>query len=588
MKKALSIIIAILLTLSLLPIGVLAAEDTSVLSPCSLRVDGKPADCAAYDIGGETWFKLRDVALALAGTGSRFSVSWDAEARAVTLTAGEAYEPDGSEGKAGEDRSAAAVPSGQTFLINGAVQAELPAWNIGGHNYFRLADLAAALGFQADYDEGSDTAIIRAKKLYQRSPMLARMYTDEVSGVIINCETTYDPDLWLIREDIYSYNDGRNSHEVATYGEDGRPLTVTTYGDGFTTTITYRYDELGRETERVFDSLHEDGTKTQSVTTSEYDIWGQLIRQSSNGGESVTTYTYDDRGNQTAIEQVMETPVGQWINGIYQEYDEAGNRTKAVTIQRGEIIDQWEFSFDENGNTTQKRLDGEGNVLYTQTDVFDGAAQVTTQDYGTYSIVTTSAVDEAGNRSITTESPAGRTQTTILTDGEGRLLRQEWTDGTRLSVTTYAYDEAGRLVYQASGDPEAPSAVNEISYDENGWIRRNVYAGSDYREEESFEYDPEARKMTHTRTVAYPAPTEMMLYYDSMTLSVGASRGLMFYFLPVNSVQEAVTWTSSDPGVATVDERGIVVAVAPGEAVMTAASEGGLTAECSVTVTEAE
>jgi len=130
--------------------------------------------------------------------------------------------------------------------------------------------------------------------------------------------------------------------------------------------------------------------------------------------------------------------------------------------------------------------------------------------------------------------------------------------------------------------------VNEISYDENGWIRRNVYAGSDYREEESFEYDPEARKMTHTRTVAYPAPTEMMLYYDSMTLSVGASRGLMFYFLPVNSVQEAVTWTSSDPGVATVDERGIVVAVAPGEAVMTATSEGGLTAECSVTVTEAE
>ena len=583
MKKTVSILLTLLLVLALLPAGALAAEETAAKSPCGLRVDGKPAVCSAYDIGGETWFRLRDVALALNGTGSRFAVSWNAEARAVTLTTGEAYEPDGSEGAVA---GGAAVPSGQTILIDGAVRADLAAWNIGGHNYFRLADLAAALGFQADFDEGSGTAIIRARKLHPRSPVLARMYTDDISGVTMICETAYDPDLWLIREETYSSNDGRSSREITTYGEDGRPMTVSTYGDGFTTTVTYRYDELGRETERIFDTLYADGTKQQSITASEYDIWGQLVRLSSNGGESVTTFTYDDRGNQTAMEQVMETPVGQWINGNYQEYDEAGNRTKAVTVQRGEIVDQWEFTYDENGNTAQKRLDAQGNVLYAQTDVYDGAVRVTTQDYGTYSIVTTSTVDEAGNRIITTESPAGSTQTAILTDGEGRLLRQEWTDGTRISVTTCAYDEEGRLVYQASGDPEAPSAVNEISYDENGRICRSVYAGSDYREEEVFEYDPEARKMTHTRTVAYPAPSEMLLYYDSMTLPAGTSRGLMVYFLPVNSRQEAVTWTSSDESIATVDERGIVVAVAPGSATVTGTSESGLTAECAVTVTE--
>ena len=582
MKKTISILLTLLLILALLPAPSLAAEETAPVSQ-ALRVDGKPAVCSAYDIGGETWFRLRDVAQALNATGSRFAVSWNAEARAVTLTTGEAYEPDGSEGAAVDG---AAVPSGQTILIDGAVREDIPAWNIGGHNYFRLADLAAALGFQADFDEGSDTAIIRARKLYPRSPILARMYTDDISGLTMVCETSWEPDLWLIREETYSSNDGRSSREITTYGEDGRPMTVNTYGDGFTTTVTYRYDELGRETERIFDTLYADGTKQQSITASEYDVWGQLVRLSSNGGESVTTFTYDDRGNQTAMEQVMETPVGQWINGNYQEYDEAGNRTKAVTVQRGEIVDQWEFTYDENGNTIQKRLDAQGNVLYAQTDVYDGDVRVTTQDYGTYSIVTTSAVDEAGTRTVVTESPAGSSRTVLWVDGENRPLRQEWTDGTRSSVTTYAYDEAGRLVYQASGDPEAPSAVNEISYDENGRIRRNVYAGSDYREEEVFEYDPEARKMTHTRTVAYPAPTEMMLYYDSMTLSVGDSRGLMVYFLPVNSRQEAVTWTSSDESIATVDERGIVVAVAPGTATVTGTSESGLTAECAVTVTE--
>ena len=585
MKKTVSILLMLLLVLALVPGGALAAGGAVQVSQ-ALRVDGKPAVCAAYDIGGETWFRLRDVALALTGTGSRFAVSWNAEGRAVELRTGEAYEPDGSEGETGEDRSAAALPSGQTILIDGAVREDIPAWNIGGHNYFRLADLAAALGFQADFDEGSDTAIIRARKLHPRSPILARMYTDDISGLTMVCETSWEPDLWLIREETYSSNDGRSSREITTYGEDGRPMTVNTYGDGFTTTVTYRYDELGRETERIFDTLYADGTKRQSITASEYDVWGQLVRLSSNGEESVTTFTYDDRGNQTAMEQVMETPVGQWINGNYQEYDEAGNRTKAVTVQRGEIVDQWEFTYDENGNTIQKRLDAQGNVLYAQTDVYDGAVRVTTQDYGTYSIVTTSAVDEAGTRTVVTESPAGSSRTVLWVDGENRPLRQEWTDGVRTSVTTYEYDGAFRLVRQASGDPEAPSAVNEISYDENGRICRSVYAGSDYREEEVFEYDPEARKMTHTRTVAYPAPTEMKLYYDSMTLSVGASRGLMVYFLPVNSRQEAVTWTSSDESIATVDERGIVVAVAPGTATVTGTSESGLTAECAVTVTE--
>ena len=201
MKKTVSILLTLLLVLALLPAPSLAAEEGAALSACGLRVDGKPAACTAYEIGGETWFRLRDVAQALNATGSRFSVSWDAEARAVELRTGEAYEPDGSEGAAVDG---AAVPSGQTILIDGAVRADLTAWNIGGHNYFRLADLAAALGFQADFDEGSDTAIIRARKLYPRSPVLARMYTDDISGLTMVCETFWEPDLWLIREETYS------------------------------------------------------------------------------------------------------------------------------------------------------------------------------------------------------------------------------------------------------------------------------------------------------------------------------------------------------------------------------------------------
>ena len=139
---------------------------------------------------------------------------------------------------------------------------------------------------------------------------------------------------------------------------------------------------------------------------------------------------------------------------------------------------------------------------------------------------------------------------------------------------------------QASGDPESPSAVNEISYDTGGRVRSNVYEGSDYREEEVFEYDLAERKMTLTRRITYPTASEMKVFYESITLPAGASRGQMVYFLPVNSMQEPVSWSSSDESVATVDERGIITAVSPGEAVITGLTESGLTASCTVTVTE--
>mgnify|MGYP005807243017 FL=1 len=54
---------------------------------------------------------------------------------------------------------------------------------------------------------------------------------------------------------------------------------------------------------------------------------------------------------------------------------------------------------------------------------------------------------------------------------------------------------------------------------------------------------------------------------------------------PDNATNQAVTWTSSDSAVATVDQNGVVTAVAPGTAVITATTaDGGKTASCTVTV----
>lgn len=57
--------------------------------------------------------------------------------------------------------------------------------------------------------------------------------------------------------------------------------------------------------------------------------------------------------------------------------------------------------------------------------------------------------------------------------------------------------------------------------------------------------------------------------------------------IPGNATEQAVTWTSSDEGVATVDRNGRVTAVAAGEAVVTVTTkDGGHQATCRVTVVE--
>ena len=501
MKKTLSILLTLLLVLSLLPVGALASEEAVPVSQ-ALRVDGKPVKSAAYAIGGEVWFRLRDIALALSGTGSRFSVGWDAGTRTVTLATGEAYVPDGSEGTA-EAPGAAVVPGSQTIRVNGEVT-DLSAWNIGGRNYFRLADLAPVLGFQADWDEVSGTAIIRAKARFTRAGQ-TRFYTDEVSGNMVSCELipVNDPTPWLVREVIITSSDGRDYRETTVYGEDGRILSVVTDGEGFITTVTITYDELGREIGRVMETRFDAGGESRSAQVTEYDIWGQPARRAAEDGSSVTTYTYDDKGNQTSLEIVMETPVGRWIDGQYMEYDEEGNLTAARSEHNGEITGSSRTSYEDGGNVVRtERFDASGNRVFAQENVFaDGKLVRMTQDYGAYTVVTTAEYDENGVTTVT-ESPAGTT--TSRADRDGKALRQEWTSGERVRLTVWTYDEEGRLTSIRTGDPGGePEYVTEITYDGEGRLLSSVYTCAAYQEADSFAYDLTAMKLTHTRTTTY-------------------------------------------------------------------------------------
>jgi transglutaminase/protease-like cytokinesis protein 3 len=77
--------------------------------------------------------------------------------------------------------------------------------------------------------------------------------------------------------------------------------------------------------------------------------------------------------------------------------------------------------------------------------------------------------------------------------------------------------------------------------------------------------------------------SSITLNKNSLVLNVGQSKTLSATVLPTYASNRTVVWSCSDETIATVDNNGVVTAIAEGNAVITAAA-GGKSATCSVTV----
>ncbi|MDR1203818.1 MAG: copper amine oxidase N-terminal domain-containing protein [Tannerellaceae bacterium] len=128
-------------------------------------IDGKTVAFDAYNIGGNNYFKLRELAYALNSTKKQFEVGYDAATRVITLTTGKAYTSVGDEltGKGSEDKSA--LPTKSDIVVDGKAAA-FTAYNIGGNNYFKLRDVGETFDFGVDWDGAKKTITIDTGKAY--------------------------------------------------------------------------------------------------------------------------------------------------------------------------------------------------------------------------------------------------------------------------------------------------------------------------------------------------------------------------------------------------------------------------------------
>lgn len=130
---------------------------TAAATASKVLVDGKQVSFEAYNINGNNYFKLRDIAMAVNGTAKNFEVGWDSENNAISLTSAKAYTVAGGELAVSANPTAKqATLSTSTVYLDGQ-EVQLTAYTIGGNNYFKLRDIGQAFGIVITWDSETNS-----------------------------------------------------------------------------------------------------------------------------------------------------------------------------------------------------------------------------------------------------------------------------------------------------------------------------------------------------------------------------------------------------------------------------------------------
>jgi uncharacterized protein YkwD len=167
-KKATCILFAaIFLLLSLIICTAAFAQETLLAIPTNavIYINNTLREFDAYNINGNNYFKLRDLAYTLNGSEKQFAVEWTS-APSIMLTGHMPYAAVGGEMTAQSSLEAKqALPATAAVFLNGQ-PLEISAYYIEGNNYFKLRDIAQLFDFCVFWDAATRTIDIDTKQPY--------------------------------------------------------------------------------------------------------------------------------------------------------------------------------------------------------------------------------------------------------------------------------------------------------------------------------------------------------------------------------------------------------------------------------------
>lgn len=140
--------------------GPFVADSNSV----TISVNGTSMKLQAYLIHNQNYIMLRDIARMVNGTAKQFDIAYDSSKNTLNLKTGEAYStPTATQNISSAQGKAVLSTSGLTV---DSKSYSAWAYNIDGSNYFKLRDIAAAIGFDVHWDSATNSINVDTSKSY--------------------------------------------------------------------------------------------------------------------------------------------------------------------------------------------------------------------------------------------------------------------------------------------------------------------------------------------------------------------------------------------------------------------------------------
>jgi uncharacterized protein YkwD len=225
-----------------------------------IYVNSQLTEFNSYNINGNNYFKLRDLAYALNGSEKQFAVEWAAAANSILLTGNKPYNAVGGEMAAPNSLEAKqALPTTAAVILNGQ-PLTISAYNIEGNNYFKLRDIAQAFDFCVAWDADARIIYIDTKQ-----PYIAES-DDQAGGEDVNIED----DTTALAQSIPDISAGYAAEVVrlvnAERAKQGLPALII--NDKLAAAAQLRAEEILVK----FDHTRPDG-KGYATVLEDFDIW---------------------------------------------------------------------------------------------------------------------------------------------------------------------------------------------------------------------------------------------------------------------------------------------------------------------------
>lgn len=236
-----------------------------------------------------------------------------------------------------------------------------------------------------------------------------------------------------------------------------------------------------------------------------------------------------------------------------------------LSLKKGES-QALQVSFTPANTTDDRTITWSSNNQQAAT--VDGSGLVKAVGEGNAVITATAANGSTAQCAVTV---AGEPQWTIALD-RSELALEKGQSETLRALFDPADAAIGQQVAWSSSNTSAATV------DENGVV---TASGSG-----SAVITAAAGGQTASCAVTVTAPLQSIAVKPEATLLIGTSESLSITYTPADTTDDrTAAWSSNAPGIATVDENGVVKAVGAGTAEITA-QVGTKTATCAVTVTE--